>query len=70
VAAGYGLGNGSLRLTVDASTFGRGGSVRATATYDVALDDLPLMGWIRVPATSAHDEPIDPYRSFPPGAGR
>jgi Flp pilus assembly protein TadG len=63
VAAGYGLTNGSLRLVIDATGFGRGGQVRASAQYDVALDDLPLMGWLRVPLASTHAEYVDPYRS-------
>jgi hypothetical protein len=64
VASGYGLTNGSLRLAVDASGFGRGGQVQATAQYEVTLGDLPLLGWLRVPLASRHAEPIDPYRSL------
>jgi hypothetical protein len=63
VAGGYGLGNDSLRVEVDASRYGRGGSVQAAARYDVRLDDLPLLGWVSVPASCTHVERVDPYRS-------
>lgn len=69
VAAGYGLGNGSLRLAVDASAFGRGGQVAARATYTVQFSDLPLLGWAQVPVASTHIEPVDPYRGRPTLAG-
>jgi hypothetical protein len=54
VAAGYNLRNGTLGLTVDVGTFGRGGQVRAAAHYEVRLDDLPLMGWARFVTQSKH----------------
>ena len=63
IAANYGLANGSLRLVVDPGGFNRGGEVRASAAYDVRLDDLPLLGWITVPVRSTHVELIDLYRS-------
>ena len=63
VAAGYGLASRALRITVDASRYGRGGQVLADARYEVFLDDLPLLGWMRLAAASTHVEPIDPYRS-------
>ncbi len=63
VAAGYGLTNGSLELQVEPGALARGGLVRATARYEVALGDLPLMGWLRVPLSSSQAEPVDPYRS-------
>lgn len=63
IAADYGLANGSLRLVVDPGAFSRGGEVRAAAAYDVTLDDLPFLGWVKVPVSSAHVELIDLYRS-------
>lgn len=63
VARGYWLTNGSLRLTLDAGAFGRGGEVRAVAAYEVALGDVPLLGRPSVAVASEHVEPIDPYRS-------
>lgn len=68
-AAGYGLRNGSLALTVDASGFGRGGQVRADARYTVTLEDLPLLGWVRVSVASSHAETVDRYRSLAAGGG-
>lgn len=63
VAAGYGLGNGSFRLSVEPGDFARGGQVRAAAHYVVALDDLPLLGWTRFTLQSHQVERIDLYRS-------
>jgi hypothetical protein len=63
VAAGYRLGNGSFQLDVDPGAFARGDRVRAVARYEVALDDLPLLGWARVRIESAHAERIELYRS-------
>ena len=62
VAAGYGL-DGSLEVRVEPGGFSRGGEVRATARGDVSLEDLPLLGWARVPVSSQHVERIDAYRS-------
>ena len=70
IARGYGLTDGSLNLRVDASAFGRGGRVRVTGSYEVALGDLPLLGWVRVPLAGSHAEWIDPYRSWPAGGAR
>ena len=70
VAAGYGLTNGSLALSVDAGGFGRGGSVRANAGYIVSLGDLPLLGWASVNVVSEHVERIDLYRSQWTSGGR
>jgi Flp pilus assembly protein TadG len=70
VARGYGLANASLELRVDASGFGRGGQVRASARYTVALADLPLMGWVEVPVSAAGAEWVDPYRSGVAGGRR
>lgn len=69
VAEGYRLANGSLRVVVDPGPLARGGQVRAEARYDVGLEDLPLLGWVRVPLISTHVEPVDPYRSRWPGGG-
>src|SRR5262249_22207395 len=63
VAAGYGLGNGTLELAVDPGDFARGGRVEASARYTVALDDLPLLGWASVTVSSDHLEGADLYRS-------
>lgn len=67
VADGYGLRNGTLHCAVDPAGLVRGGVVRAAASYEVALDDLPLMGWIRVAVASSQVEVVDPYRSRWPG---
>jgi hypothetical protein len=63
VAADRRLTNGSLRLSVDARGYGRGGWVRVGARYEVALDDLPLLGWARLAIEDDDTEPVDPYRS-------
>jgi hypothetical protein len=63
VASGYRLTNGTLQLSVDPGSFARGGQIRGVARYEVALDDLPLLGWARVPVASDHVERIDLYRS-------
>jgi hypothetical protein len=63
VAAGYRLTNGSLRVLVEPGGLARGGRVRAAAQYEVRLDDLPLLGWVRVGVGSEHLERVDLYRS-------
>ncbi|MDE3075992.1 MAG: hypothetical protein KGJ86_11240 [Chloroflexota bacterium] len=63
VASGYGLANGSLQLTVDPGALARGGEVVAQASYQVRLDDLPLMGWAQTQVSATQHEPIDLYRS-------
>lgn len=68
-ASGYRLTNGSFQLTVDAGAFARGGQVRTSARYVVALNDLPLLGWLSVPVESHHAERIDLYRSRWSGGG-
>jgi hypothetical protein len=60
---GYRLANGSLALAVDPGALARGGRVHAEARYEVTLDDLPLLGWVRVPVAGAHDERADVFRS-------
>jgi Flp pilus assembly protein TadG len=68
VATGYRLANGSLRIAIDPGGLTRGATVRATVQYEVTLDDLPLLGWVRVPLRSVHLERTDLYRShWPPG---
>ena len=63
VATGYGLANGSLRITIDPGAMARGAPVGATARYEVELGDLPLLGWARVSVSSTHLERTDLYRS-------
>jgi hypothetical protein len=63
VAAGYGLANGSLEVMLEPGSFERGAPVRATARYEVALGDLPLLGWARVSIAREHVERTDLYRS-------
>jgi Flp pilus assembly protein TadG len=63
VAAGYRLSKGAFQLTVEPGTLARGGQVQAAASYEVALDDLPLLGWARVRVASDHLERVDLYRS-------
>jgi len=63
VATGYGLTNGSLRVSLNPGAFARGGEVQVEVQYSASLDDLPLLGWVHVPVSSRHVERIDPYRS-------
>ena len=63
VASGYLLRNGSLRIVVEPGSMARGSAVRANVTYEVRLDDLPLLGWAVVPLSSGHLERTDLYRS-------
>lgn len=70
VAVGYRLANGSLDLRVDPGTFGRGAPVRAEARYEIQLQDLPLLGWVKLTVASNHLERTDLYRSrWPDGGG-
>lgn len=70
VALGFGLTNGTLQLAVAPGSFSRGGVVESSARYQVALDDLPLLGWARLTVASSHRERTDPYRSrWPAGGG-
>ena len=69
VARGYRLDNGSFQLTVDPGGFARGGQVRVAARYEVALEDLPLLGWARIPVQSTHVERVEMYRSRWAGDG-
>lgn len=63
VAAGYGLTDSSLRVVVDASDMSRGGWVRATVQYRVALHDLPLLSWLPITLSGDHAERVDIFRS-------
>lgn len=71
VAAGYEIDGASLDVRVQPGAFSRGGEIRASTRYEVSLQDLPLLGWARVPVASEHRERIDPYRSrWRTGGGR
>jgi hypothetical protein len=65
VAVGYFLASDALDLAISPGRFDRspGDAVRVTARCVVVLDDLPLLGWVRVPLSSSYAEVIDPYRS-------
>ena len=65
VADGYHLTNGSLALRIVPARFDReaGDAVGVTARYELLLNDLPLLGWARVPVASTHVAYVDPYRS-------
>ena len=63
VADGHGLDAGELQLVLEAGTFARGGTVRAEASYRVALGDLPLLGRLEVTVRSSHAERVELYRS-------
>ena len=63
VADGHGLQAAELDLVLEAGTFRRGGTVRAIASYRVALGDLPMLGRLGVTVRSAHAERVELYRS-------
>jgi len=63
VAAGHGLETNRLQLDVDARAFDRGGTVRAEASYAVALGDLPLLGLVEITVSSTDEQRIEQYRS-------
>lgn len=63
VAHGHGLSTERLQVALEAGEFARGGTVRAQASYRVALEDLPLLGLIDVEVTSSHQERVERYRS-------
>jgi Flp pilus assembly protein TadG len=65
VAEGYGLDPHRVTVNVDTSAFGRGGQVRTTADYTLALN-LPLLDSTlkAVPFHRTGVEPIAPNRSF------
>ncbi|MCC6178317.1 MAG: pilus assembly protein [Chloroflexi bacterium] len=63
VAEGFGVDGGAVEVKIQAGALQRGGEVRASARYDVSLQDLPLLGWARVSVSSDQVERIDLYRS-------
>jgi Flp pilus assembly protein TadG len=65
VAAGYQLNPDRLQVTVDPAGLARGGILTVTASYQVALDDLPTLGLVPGQLTLAarQQEPIDPHKS-------
>ena len=63
VADGHGLEAAELQLVLEAGTFRRGGTVRATASYRVALGDLPMLGRLEVTVKGSHAERVELYRS-------
>ena len=63
VAGGHGLRAAELSLVLEAGAFRRGGTVRAEASYRVALGDLPLLGLISVTVWGSHQERVGLYRS-------
>ncbi len=62
VADGHGLEAAELQLVLEAGAFRRGGTVRARASYRVALGDLPLYGRVEVTVRSSHSERVELYR--------
>jgi hypothetical protein len=70
VAAGLALDRDRLDVAADVSGYARRrGRVLASATYEVSLGDLPLVG--RAPSVSVraeHVEWLDSYRGGLPGA--
>jgi Flp pilus assembly protein TadG len=65
VAAGYGLDLARLQVTVDPAGLPPGGTLTVTASYHVALDDLPTLRLLpgQVTLTARQLEPIDPHQS-------
>ena len=62
-AEGHGLRPAEVVLVLEAGAFRRGGTVRARASYRVALSDLPLLGLIEVTVSGSHQERVGLYRS-------
>ena len=65
VATAYGMTFQRLNVTVDASHFRRGGSVRVEVTYQLPLDSVPLIGWGTIQLQHQAVEPVDSFRSLP-----
>jgi hypothetical protein len=63
VATGFALHSGELQVDVDASQFGPGGQVQATARYELS-PVVPLLQWVVVPLERRHVEPVARYRSL------
>ena len=64
VATGFALHTGELHVSVDASQFGPGGQVEATAQYELNPMGLPILHWVAVPLEQRHIEPVARYRSL------
>ena len=62
-ASGHGLDPARLQLTLAPGSFARGGTVRARASYRVALADLPLLGLVELTVRADHVERVERYRS-------
>ena len=69
VGSGYRLGNGSLRVFVDASQFGPGGRVTAVAIYHLGRTEIPLLSAFDLALEQQHVELVSAYRSFPLSQG-
>ena len=65
VGTAYGMSLQRLDITVDSSQFRRGGSVRVDVTYQLPLDNVPLIGWNTIQLQHRAVEPIDTFRTFP-----
>jgi Flp pilus assembly protein TadG len=64
VGRGFALRNGSLTVGIDATGFGPGGVVRATAHYQLSASQLPLLGLAHLDLEQRHAEPVPMYRSL------
>lgn len=64
LAAPYRLTNGTLDVTIEAGDVVRGQPVVATVSYQVAFEDIPLLGWARREVSSRHTEHVERYRSI------
>jgi Flp pilus assembly protein TadG len=62
-ADGYGLAGEDLEVDLDSNGFERGGTVRATVSYDGGLGGLPLVDALSVTVSSSHSEQVEPHRS-------
>jgi hypothetical protein len=64
VGSGFALRNGSLVVGVDATGFGPGGVVRATAHYQLSASQVPLLGLAHIDLEQRHAEVVAMYRSL------
>ena len=64
VATAYGMNLQRLRIAVDASEFHRGGEVRVQVSYDLPLQNVPVIGWGTVQLQHQAVEPVDSFRSL------
>jgi hypothetical protein len=67
VGQGYALRNGSLVVTIDPTGFATGGSVRATAHYQLLATQVPLLGLAHLDLEQRHTEPVPRYRGLEQG---